>query len=305
MSVSNNNKTPSSNNNQPAQARKVKRWLIISLFISAWLLLISSATEPSTELIDYSLFSLLGVIGAIFANSTGAGGGVIFIPMFNQLNFSEAQAVATSFAIQCFGMTAGATTWYLHYKREKTELRLWQGFKRIIVVGSITSIIGLWFIYGNQITPPASLHFSFSWFSLVLGLFIIATVFWAKPHRERSQLHWGDLLSLAVIGLVGGGITAWLSVGVGEIIAIYLIVRRFDINMAVATAVIISAFTVWAAISQHTLIAPSVVYPVVVFAGPAAILGGIFAKVLVTHLSATRLKLFFATWLLVIGFVGI
>ncbi len=41
-----------------------------------------SASQPMQELVDYWLFSFLGVIGAIFANSTGAGGGVVFIPMF-------------------------------------------------------------------------------------------------------------------------------------------------------------------------------------------------------------------------------
>jgi hypothetical protein len=35
------------------------------------------------------------------------------------------------------------------------------------------------------------------------------------------------------------------------------------------------------------------------------VLGGIFAKSLVTHMSATRLKLFFAFWLIVLGGFGI
>ncbi|MEI8600615.1 hypothetical protein P4S55_05730 [Shewanella sp. PP-Sp27a-2] len=65
----------------------------------------------------------LGITGAIFANSTGAGGGggVIFIPVFSSLSFSESQSVATSFMIQCFGMTAGAISWSLHYKKRHRE----------------------------------------------------------------------------------------------------------------------------------------------------------------------------------------
>jgi hypothetical protein len=31
-------------------------------------------------------------------NLTGAFGGVVFIPLFNQLNFTEQQSIATSFA---------------------------------------------------------------------------------------------------------------------------------------------------------------------------------------------------------------
>jgi uncharacterized membrane protein YfcA len=142
-------------------------------------------------------------------------------------------------------------------------------------------------------------------FSLVLGVFIIVTVFFLKGHRERSQLYLFDWFALIAIGLFGGALTAWLSVGVGELLAIYLILRRFNISLAVAAAVIFSAFTVWAAIWQHTFIQFDVYWQVVIFAGPGAVLGGIFAKTLVTHLSATKLKLFFAFWLLIIGLVGI
>jgi uncharacterized membrane protein YfcA len=75
--------------------------------------------------------------------------------------------------------------------------------------------------------------------------------------------------------------------------------------MAVAAAVIFSAFTVWSAIWQHTLIQFEIYWQVVLFAGPGALLGGIFSKTLVTQFSATKLKLFFAFWLLIIGLIGI
>jgi uncharacterized membrane protein YfcA len=274
-------------------------------FIALWLFMLLLSPITFEGIKEFGLFSFMGVLGAIFANSTGAGGGVVFIPLFNQLNFTEQESIATSFAIQCFGMTAGALTWWFHYKSEKTELRLWQGFKRIISITAVSSVVGIWLVYGYQLTPPTSLHQSFSWFSLVLGLFIIVTVFFLKPHRERSQLYLLDWFVLITIGFFGGALTAWLSVGVGELLAIYLILRRFDISMAVAAAVIVSAFTVWSAIWQHTIIHFEVYWQVVLFAGPGAVIGGIFAKTLVTHLSATKLKLFFALWLLIIGLVGI
>ncbi len=274
-------------------------------FIVIWLVMIVVSPLAVNQITDYGLFSLLGILGAIFANSTGAGGGVVFIPAFNQLAFSEAQSIATSFAIQCFGMTAGALTWWFHYKTEKTELRLWHGFKRIIAITVISAILGIWLIYRSEFAAPSTLHQNFSWFSLLLGAFIVISVYLVKPSRERSDVLAVDYIALIVIGLLGGCITAWLSVGVGELLAIYLILRRFDVSMAVAAAVIVSAFTVWSAIWQHTLVSFNVYWQVVLFAGPGAVIGGIFAKTLVTYLSATRLKLFFAFWLLVIGFIGI
>jgi uncharacterized membrane protein YfcA len=297
------------NNRDVNMSSTNKKRLFVFLFITAWGAMIFFAPLPLIDLAEYVLFSLVGLLGAIFANTTGAGGGVVFIPLFNQLDFTDAQSIATSFAIQCFGMTAGAITWWHHYKTEKTSLRLWTGFKRIITIASIASCLGLWVIYdfgrSDIIHPPASLHQNFSWFSLCLGLFILATVFLLKPTRERSQLALVDWFFLILIGFLGGALTAWLSVGVGELIAIYLIIRRFDINMAVAAAVIISAISVWAAIWQHTLINFQVFWQVVLFAGPSAVLGGILARTLVGYLSATRLKLFFAFWLLVIGLIGI
>lgn len=256
-------------------------------FVFFWLILLVSASQPFNDLFDYWLFSFLGAVGAIFANSTGAGGGVVFIPMFAQLNFTEQQAIATSFAIQCFGMTAGAVTWSHHYCRDKRDLRLWQGFKRIICVTSISAMLALTGAFVFQVPSPTSLHISFSWFSLLLGFFIILTVYLLKPHRERSQIYLHDYIALVFIGLFGGALTAWLSVGVGELLVIYLILRRFDISMA--AAVVVSAISVWTAIGQ---VHQDIYWQVIAFAGPGAVLGGIFAKTLVTHMSATRLKLF-------------
>ncbi|MGB0937163.1 MAG: sulfite exporter TauE/SafE family protein [Colwellia sp.] len=273
-----------------------------AVFITFWLSLIYMGNYYFDNIFTYYLFSFLGVIGAIFANSTGAGGGVIFIPFFNQLNFSESQSVATSFAIQCFGMTAGALTWFYHYKEHKTSLRLWCGFKRIIAITSIASLMGLGFVFLSKTPSPASLHISFSYFSLLLGFFIICTVLMTNPLRERSQLYAYDYLMLALIGLFGGAITAWLSVGVGELLVIYLLLRRFDVTMAVAAAVIVSAISVWCSIGH---VKEDVYWQVIIFAGPSAILGGIFAKTVVTYLSARKLKLFFSFWLLISGAFGL
>ncbi|MGJ8692475.1 MAG: sulfite exporter TauE/SafE family protein [Thalassotalea sp.] len=279
------------------------RFLII--FIGTWLMMLTFAPMALANMLEYMVFCFLGMAGATFANATGAGGGVIFIPFFNQLEFTEQQAIGTSIAIQCFGMTSGALTWWFHYRQQKTDLILWQGFKRIIAITSVTSILGIWFVYGKNLQAGTSLSHSFSWFSLILGAAIIVMVVWVKPQRERSKILVVDWLAFLLIGFSGGVVTAWLSVGVGELLAIYLIIRRFDVTMAVAAAVVVSAVTVWSAIWQHTLVEFNVYWQVVLFAGPGAILGGVIAKTLVTHLSARRLKVFFAFWLVVTGSLGI
>ena len=81
-----------------------KTALIVLLFL--WIGSLLAQPAPIELVKEFGLFSVLGVIGAIFANATGAGGGVVFVPFFNYLSFSAQSVVATSFAIQCCGMTA-------------------------------------------------------------------------------------------------------------------------------------------------------------------------------------------------------
>jgi len=80
-----------------------------------WLFYVNGVQMLDGNALDSLLSSLLGVVGAVFANLSGAGGGVVFIPVFSELGLTESQSVATSFAIQSFGMTAGAITWSLYY----------------------------------------------------------------------------------------------------------------------------------------------------------------------------------------------
>lgn len=247
-------------------------------------------------------YFLLGIIAAIFANSTGAGGGVVFIPMFHLLGFNEMETVATSFGIQCFGMTAGAITWSIFYKKKDPEQRRpWQCFTAIAVVASICSALGIWTNYYFQIPPPAALQAIFSIFSILLGLSILATIYIRRSSSVQYEATLPDYAVIILITYVGGIITAWLSVGVGEIIAFYLIFRRFDVTMAVAIGVVVTAATVWSAAPQHFLLNQDLNWQVLAFAGPGAVIGGITARRLVGMLSARRLKIFFGVWVLIIG----
>lgn len=265
--------------------------------LAAWVL----HPEPLRVTADYGAFLLLGIAGAIFANATGAGGGVVFLPAFGQLGFSEIQAVATSFAIQCFGMTTGAIAWSRHYRRLQPNVPEWQSFVPIIALCTVFSIVGLWTAYGLSWSPPAGVKPLFGGFSLLLGIAVLATtlLFGAGGSHRLNRV---DVCALALIAYLGGIVTAWLSVGVGEFVALYLILRRFNVTLSVASAVVISALTVWSAAPQHMLLAPAVYWEVVLFAAPGAIIGALVARYLVLWLGARRLKLLFGSWLLVIGF---
>ena len=92
--------------------------LMTLLFV--WLIFISWQTNLQQLLNEFSGFMLLGITGAIAANSTGAGGGIVFVPSFQALGMEVPQVVATSFAIQCFGMTVGSISWLIFFHNKSS-----------------------------------------------------------------------------------------------------------------------------------------------------------------------------------------
>jgi len=289
---------------------KISAKYIRVFLLFVWLIILFWQTQTLFLLQEYGGFAFLGLLGAVFANATGAGGGVVFVPFFNQMDFSVTASVATSFAIQCCGMTAGAVTWLTFYKQLKSsnlaESAHWHPLGKVLLLTVPFSILGLWVVQINpqffvHFSDPTSLHTGFGIFSIGLALAIFSTVFILRNQEFTTQLFWPDYLALPIIALIGGGITAWLSIGVGELVAVYLIIRRFNVTFAIAAAVILSALTVWGGVIFHIFITQAIYWPVVLFAGAGAIVGGILAKQLVLYFSAKNLKLFFAGWIFILG----
>ncbi|WP_100644613.1 sulfite exporter TauE/SafE family protein [Alteromonas facilis] len=279
------------------------------VLLLAWLALLFTLPNTLELFSGYGGFAALGITGAIFANATGAGGGVIFVPFFNQLGFSATTIVATSFAIQCCGMSAGAVTWYRYYRANHRLSEEWQMLGKALLVTIPTSWVGVWIVQLLELTDSFNLHSGgvnqlhlwFGIFSVLLALAIYASIPMLKRTKFERTFVFYDVISLMIIGLLGGAVTAWLSVGVGELVAVYLIVRGFNVTFSIAVAVILSAFTVWGAVGYHAFITDGIYWPVLLFAGAGAVIGGIIAKRVVLMFSATKLKVFFATWVLVLG----
>ncbi|CAB9494598.1 sulfite exporter TauE/SafE family protein [Alteromonas macleodii] len=288
--------------------------LIVALLLLIWCGLWLAEPAPIELVKEFGIFSGLGVIGAIFANATGAGGGVVFVPFFNYLSFSPQSVVATSFAIQCCGMTSGALTWAAYYKRQHKYDGYWQALPSALMLTIPSSICGIGFAqYSSQSKlllehlwgGANNLHIAFGSFSILLAIAIFASIPLMKRTHFIKELQTKDLVFLPFIGFLGGIITAWLSVGVGELVAVYLIIRGFNVTMSIAVAVILSAFTVWSALPYHAFINPSVVWQVVLFAGAGAVIGGMIAKYVVLAFSVHRLKLFFGMWVLILGITSL
>ncbi|NVK56498.1 MAG: sulfite exporter TauE/SafE family protein [Alteromonadaceae bacterium] len=287
-------------------------WLTLLSFL--WLLLVISHVEFPQIVVDSGAFLLLGVVGAIFANATGAGGGVVFVPFFQQLEFTPQMSVATSFAIQCCGMTAGALSWLQYYRFTQTDEPDWQPLISVLKITIPVGWLGIWLVqFGfEQWLPVVSfnsfasqLHLSFGVFSVFLAVAILATMGRMTHVVHTQHLTGKDKSALTLISLLGGMVTAYLSVGIGELVAVYLIIRRFNVTMSIGAAVILSATAVWAGSVHHLLVTHAINWSVVLFAGAGAVLGGRIARYLVLLFPARQIKLFFAVWVLILGILSI
>lgn len=292
--------------------------LLLLLFLMFGLLLVHS--EPVSMVQNYAGFSLVGVVGAIFANATGAGGGVVFVPLFNQFELTAMNIVATSFAIQCCGMVAGAISWrdqYVLSKKDSFLRSIWRVLPQLLWFTIPFSFLGIWTVQysGLMVLITQSddvLHWVFGSFSIVLALSLFVTIPKMKQGDQIFTLTLIDKIALPIVAFAGGMITAWLSVGVGELVAVYLILRNASVTVSIACAVILTAFSVWAGIGYFVLnnvITPqgfaTIVYPIAAFAGLGAIIGGTIAKHLVLLFNPVQVKVFFAAWVLFMGLASL
>lgn len=240
---------------------------------------------------------------------------MVFVPFFQQLGMPSISIIATSFGIQCCGMTAGAITWYRHYAGQKrtSEQLAWASLPRVLVLSVPASLTGVWLAQWGAELPVvralgqhlSSLHIAFGIFSIVLAIAIFASVPLLARQHQVSKLTSVDAGCVVLVCLTGGMITAWLSVGVGELLAVYLIMRRFSVTMAIACAVILTAFTVWGASIYHVLQSQAINFSIVLFAGAGAVVGGILARRVVLAFKPAHLKIFFGGWVLVMGLAGL
>ena len=87
--------------------------VLLAAYVALW------ALVPADPALLAKLWFLpgVGIIGAIIANTSGTGGGVVFVPVFNALrelgvmSLSPLMVVGVSMGIQSFGMTMGSLRW--------------------------------------------------------------------------------------------------------------------------------------------------------------------------------------------------
>ncbi|MFN3169471.1 MAG: TSUP family transporter [Hyphomicrobiales bacterium] len=301
--------------------RLVQTWIPIHLLAlaGAYALLFWQSSLTLEVLLGLWFFVPVGVLGAIIANATGTGGGVVFVPVFAALQDGAImvpdallgllprnanEGVAVSFTIQCFGMSIGALTW-AHAIFVKDSLK-WDEkiaphtLLALTTAPLATGIPALLLTQAFVQIDGAQLIVWFKFFSLALGVTLLIFT-WVQ--RQQSALDRkltvgpGELWVLLALGALGGAVTALFSVGIGEFLAIYLILRRFPTKVAIAVAVWVSVVCVFTGFWDNYF-AGLVRLEIALIAVPGAILGGFLAKGIASLLGSLWLKTAASIWII-------
>lgn len=299
----------------------VKAWIPIHLLllVAAYGWLFRESALDLTILTGLWFFFPVGILGAIIANATGTGGGVVFVPVFTALQdgsimippdlvqlatLKPEESVAVSFTIQCFGMSVGALTW-AHAIFVKDSLA-WdekvssQTLAALTFAPLATGIPALLLTQAFVEVEGDRLIVWFKFFSLALGitLLIFTWIQRRQAAKDRKLVATpGEIWVLMGLGLLGGTVTALFSVGIGEFLAIYLILRRFPTKVAIAVAVWVSVVSVIVGVWDGYF-NDLVRLEIALIAVPGAMVGGFLAKGIASLLGSLWLKTLASIWII-------
>ena len=250
----------------------------------------------------------VGIVGAIIANTSGTGGGVVFVPVFNALrewqvmDLEPLQVVGVSMCIQAFGMTMGALRWTdrLYHQPAPAPLHALVRPRDFFTVAGAVLLLSLpAMLLTQRLTDfdQDAVLMAYKMFSILLGIALIASTWTVNLNRpEKVSLETVDLAILLLMAIPGGILTALFSVGIGELVALYLFIRHYPVLLCTGAACLISSISVIAGAVWH-IEAGTVQWEVVLLAAPGAVLGAFLARPIALWLGARRLKTLDGSWI--------
>ena len=172
----------------------------------------------------------MAFFAAAFANATAVGGGFVFVPLFIfGYGLAPISALQLSLGTQSFGMTAGALGW----SRDCIE-------PRYLLVGTLGSAVGMvWGTFG-WVATALQIKSVFGWVSLGIAVVMALEARFGKDGTGSRVMNPTrlDQACFFAVCIFGGLITAWVSLGIGEVVALWLLFRhRLRVETAIGTGV--------------------------------------------------------------------
>mgnify|MGYP003333636085 CR=1 FL=1 len=210
--------------------------------------------------------TLAAFIAASVANATAIGGGFLFMPLFIFVyQLAPPIALKLSIATQAFGMTSGALSWGRSYIDRTAFL-----------IASTASIIGVWLATYSLAVPSAYIKPLFAiislgvFFALVLEISLKVT---DQQQKVNFRLNTTSIF-YAFVAFAGGLVTGWTAIGVGEMVALYLLFfYRLRLDKAIGTGVAVLAVSSIAGLIFHSDLG-GIPLELLAYTVPGVILGG-------------------------------
>lgn len=246
----------------------IQRELLFALCVLALLCLVLSFVSDSPRELLTRNGPIVGVAyaAALIANATAVGGGVVFLPFFSFFyGLTSLESLKLALSTQAFGMSSGA----VHWSVGRIDWRL-------LAIACACGGIGMTF--GTFIFKPdeAYINIAFGATSLLLGVGLLLECLFAKRTNELpvGSVKFTGLLGFAVLCVTTGMVNAWVSIGIGEAVALWFFFRwRFSITQSVAAGVIVLAFCSVLGFVFHAGLG-GIPWPLLAFTIPGVILGG-------------------------------
>ncbi|GAA4475794.1 sulfite exporter TauE/SafE family protein [Gluconacetobacter asukensis] len=237
----------------------------------------------------------IGVAGAFVANSTGIGGGIVFVPAFKYLGIDPADVIGTSILIQCFGMSMGALTYLSGRIRNRRGGLQNRTYVTSVLVALIPSVFSAVLVTSADLRPDIPVTQVFKLVSFVLLVLMLGSEL-SGIKGDGCFRSTTDGPILFVLGLIGGVFVGWISIGAGELIAVYMLMRGFVPRDAIGIAVVVTALLV---LCVTVFSFPPLMTDRVdgLFIAVGALCGGVLGPTLVSVVGPRRMKLFCAAWI--------
>jgi uncharacterized membrane protein YfcA len=210
----------------------------------------------------------LAYVAAAFANATAIGGGFVFVPVFILgYGIGPISALQLSLGTQAVGMSSGALGWSRRY----IDVR---------ALALATAFAALGMLFGTLVWAPSPLEVKavFGWVSLAIAVAVALELrFGGRANNEdMPALRAGELLGYALACVLGGLVTAWVSLGIGEVVALWLLFRhRVRVEKAIGTGVAALAVCSIVGLALHgTRSFASYPWEYLAFTTPGVLLGG-------------------------------
>ncbi|WP_317930482.1 sulfite exporter TauE/SafE family protein [Halioxenophilus sp. WMMB6] len=238
--------------------------------------------DPIAAVAERGVITPIAFVAATLANATAVGGGFLFFPLFVYLYaLSPVSALKLSLATQAFGMSSGALGWSRKFI-DKT------GF----VTGSSGGLTGL--AIGTFVWQIPSAHIKpfFGWISIVFFFVILAEIKLGTLAHNSSidSRNLRKKLGLLFTAFCGGLVTAWAAIGVGEFIALYMLLAyRVKFQVSVGTGVAVLAVCSIAGLLFHINLG-GIPWDYLIFTAPGVMLGGYTGAWIGRNIHRWRLK---------------